>query len=147
MCIRDRLRAMGRAQEIKEHFQRAGRDCDVAGEHEGADMRVVPVAIKMLVLVIAMMLMVMIMMRVRLRIGIGFGGEPFLHVWNLPVRIVETTAQYLLRGRPHPRCRQGRGDRGAAIGLWSLRSGPEDSRREEMARRRSLYRCADARAS
>src|SRR5450830_576178 len=85
------LRAMGRAQEIKEHFQRAGRDCDVAGEHEGADMRVVPVAIEMLVLVIAMMLMVMIMMR--LRIGIGFGGEPFLHVRNLPVRIVETAAQ------------------------------------------------------
>ena len=86
------LRAMGRAQEIKEHFQRAGRDCDVAGEHEGADMRVVPVAIEMLVTVV-MVMAVMMMMMVLLRVGIGFGGEPFLHVRNLPVRIVETAAQ------------------------------------------------------
>ena len=41
---------------------------------------------------------------------------------------------------PHPRCRQGRGDGGAAAELRAVRSGAQNSRREEMARRRSLCR-------
>ena len=45
-------------------------------------------------------------------------------------------------GGAHPRCGQGRGDGRAAAQLRSIRSGAKDSRRQEMARGRSLCRRA-----
>ena len=75
---------MGRAQQLEEHLQRAGGNCDIGGEHERADMLVVPVYVVMMVVVI---------------VGIGLSGEPFLHVGDFPLRIVQAAVQQSLRRR------------------------------------------------
>ena len=81
------LVAMSRAQQLEEHSSVPAGMAASAVSTKDADVLVVAVGVMMVVVVM------------RMRVGIGLGGEPFLHVGDLALRIVQPAVEQPLRRR------------------------------------------------